>query len=130
MIEPLAYVALTIVAVVAGFVEFIAGGGGLIMHPALLFAGVPPLYALGTNKLQSVFGTAIALRNYGVGAGRMASEPLTSRWSSSARCWRAVVKSSETRLLNLIIPFLLSPPALYVLLSPRMTDEDAHHRFS
>ena len=44
--------------------DSIAGGGGLIVIPALLFAGVPPLYALGTNKLQSVFGTAVALRNY------------------------------------------------------------------
>ena len=64
MIDPWAYAALTLVAVVAGFVDAIAGGGGLIVIPALLFAGVPPLYALGTNKLQSVFGTAVALRNY------------------------------------------------------------------
>ena len=64
MLEPWAYAALTLVAAIAGFVDSMAGGGGLIVIPALLFAGVSPLYALGTNKLQSVFGTAIALRNY------------------------------------------------------------------
>src|SRR3954462_14060937 len=64
MVEPFAYLALTAVAAVAGFVDSIAGGGGLMVIPALLFAGVPPLFALGTNKLQSVFGTAVALRNY------------------------------------------------------------------
>ena len=64
MLEPWAYAALTLVAAVAGFVDSMAGGGGLIVIPAMLFAGVPPLYALGTNKLQSVFGTAVALRNY------------------------------------------------------------------
>ncbi len=47
-----------------GFIDAIAGGGGLIMMPALLFAGVPPMEALGTNKLQSMFGTATAFRNF------------------------------------------------------------------
>ena len=64
MIEPPIYPALTVTAVFTGFIDAIAGGGGLIMMPALLSAGVPPLQALGTNKLQSVFGTGVALRNY------------------------------------------------------------------
>jgi uncharacterized membrane protein YfcA len=46
---------------VAGLVDAIAGGGGLIAVPALLFAGLPPQFALGTNKGQSVIGTAAAL---------------------------------------------------------------------
>jgi uncharacterized membrane protein YfcA len=44
---------LTAVAVLAGIVDTLAGGGGLITVPALLFSGVPPVLALGTNKLQS-----------------------------------------------------------------------------
>ena len=130
MLEPWAYAALTIVAAIAGFVDSMAGGGGLIVIPTLLFAGVPPLYALGTNKLQSVFGTAIALRNY---------------WRSGLVEWRPnrisvlvafagavagalVVQSINTTVLQLIVPLLLVASALYVLLSPRMTDDDAHHR--
>ena len=65
MIDPWIYAALTATAVLTGFIDSIAGGGGLIMMPALLFAGVPPINALATNKLQSVFGTSVALRNYG-----------------------------------------------------------------
>ena len=42
---------------VAGFIDAIAGGGGLITLPALLFAGLPPQQALATNKGQSVFGS-------------------------------------------------------------------------
>ena len=42
----------------AGFVDSIAGGGGLIAIPAYLLAGVPGHLAIGTNKLSSVFGTA------------------------------------------------------------------------
>ncbi|MEO8142283.1 MAG: TSUP family transporter, partial [Sphingomicrobium sp.] len=60
MIEPWVYPTLTAVAVLTGFIDSIAGGGGLIMMPALLFAGVPPINALATNKLQSMFGTATA----------------------------------------------------------------------
>ena len=44
----------------AGFVDAIAGGGGLISLPAYLIAGVPAHMALGTNKMSSMMGTAIA----------------------------------------------------------------------
>ena len=47
---------LFIIAIVAGIVDAIAGGGGLITVPSLLLAGVPPIIALGTNRLQAVIG--------------------------------------------------------------------------
>ena len=49
---------LFVVAVVAGFIDTLAGGGGLIVLPALIVSGIPPLFALGTNKLQGSMGTA------------------------------------------------------------------------
>jgi hypothetical protein len=55
---------LTTVAFVAGLIDAIAGGGGLISLPALLAAGLPPHVALGTNKGQSTFGTFSALIQY------------------------------------------------------------------
>ena len=132
MIEPWIYPLLTAVAVLTGFIDAIAGGGGLIMMPALLFCGVPPLDALGTNKLQSMFGTGTALRNY---------------WRSGLVEWRPnrltvllvfigaavgalVVQAIEAHLLGLIIPVLLVAAAVYILLSPRMTDDDVHQRVS
>ena len=48
-------------SLVAGFIDAIAGGGGLLTLPALLSAGLPPHLALGTNKGQSVFGSGTAL---------------------------------------------------------------------
>jgi uncharacterized membrane protein YfcA len=48
----------------AGFVDAIAGGGGLIALPALLAVGLPPAMALGTNKLQGSFGTLSAAVNF------------------------------------------------------------------
>jgi uncharacterized membrane protein YfcA len=49
------------VALVAGTVDAIAGGGGLVTLPAFLAVGLPPHLALGTNKGQSVFGSFAAL---------------------------------------------------------------------
>lgn len=48
----------------AGFVDSIAGGGGIISLPALLATGMPPHLALGTNKLQGSFGSLTAAINY------------------------------------------------------------------
>lgn len=48
---------LFVAAFVAGFIDSIAGGGGMITIPALLLAGISPLQALATNKLQSSFGS-------------------------------------------------------------------------
>ncbi len=55
---------LSCAAFLAGFIDSIAGGGGLITLPALLAAGVPAHFALGTNKFQSMFGTTSALVNF------------------------------------------------------------------
>lgn len=51
-------------AFLAGFVDAIAGGGGLISLPAYFIAGVPPHIALGTNKLASSMGTSVSTFRY------------------------------------------------------------------
>ena len=48
----------------AGFIDAIAGGGGLIALPAYLFAGIPVHIAMGTNKLSSSLGTLSASLTY------------------------------------------------------------------
>jgi len=55
---------LFISGVFAGFVDSIAGGGGIITLPTLLAIGIPPHQALATNKLQSSFGSFTATLNY------------------------------------------------------------------
>jgi uncharacterized membrane protein YfcA len=55
----------------AGFVDSIAGGGGLISLPAFLFAGLPVHAAIATNKLQATMGTAVATLRYAL-AGYLA----------------------------------------------------------
>jgi uncharacterized membrane protein YfcA len=130
MIEPWLYPVLTAVALLTGFVDAIAGGGGLIMMPALLVSGVPPLQALGTNKLQSMCGTFVAMRNYGSkGLIEWRRNLPTVLVVFLGSCTGVLlVQRVEAETLALIIPLLLLANAVYILVSPRMTDEDAHHR--
>jgi uncharacterized membrane protein YfcA len=130
MIDPWIIAALTATAVLTGFIDAIAGGGGLIMMPALMFAGVPPIQALGTNKLQSMFGTATAYRNF---ARKGLVEWLNYKGMialvfAGASVGVIAVQSIDPGALRLIIPLLLVAVALYVILSPRMSDDDAHER--
>jgi hypothetical protein len=53
-------------AFIAGFVDSIAGGGGLISLPAFILAGLPVHNAIGTNKLSSTMGTTIATIKYAI----------------------------------------------------------------
>ncbi len=52
------------VSFIAGFVDSIAGGGGLLMIPAILLSGIPAHVALGTNKLVSSLGTSVSVWNF------------------------------------------------------------------
>ncbi len=59
-VDPATLALLALVAFVAGFIDAVAGGGGLLTIPALLMAGLPPHLVLGTNKLCATFGSATA----------------------------------------------------------------------
>lgn len=63
-IELIWILVLALAGFIAGFVDSIAGGGGMVTVPALMLAGLPPHLALGTNKGQSVFGSGVALYRY------------------------------------------------------------------
>ncbi|HAM70479.1 MAG TPA: hypothetical protein DCM86_02425 [Verrucomicrobiales bacterium] len=109
----------------AGFVDAIAGGGGLITLPALLWTGLPPQVALGTNKLQSSCGTSLAaFRYWQAGLMRSTGIPLgvaatfLAAWGGSAAAAHA-----PADLLRRIIPFLLIAIALYVGLRPSLGSE-------
>ncbi len=65
--SPLGTALLAGAAFVAGLIDAIAGGGGLVSLPALLAAGLPPQIALGTNKGQAVFGAVASAVSF---AGR------------------------------------------------------------
>ena len=57
-------IGLTLIAFVAGYIDAIAGGGGMLNLPALLLAGVPPVSALAVNKITGIAGTTVAVSKY------------------------------------------------------------------
>ena len=58
------YVIFLLTGIIAGFIDAIAGGGGIIAIPVLLASGMPPHVALATNKLQGTFGSGMASINF------------------------------------------------------------------
>jgi len=64
MVQPWQLPLLFGTGLVAGFVDSVAGGGGLITLPVLMNLGIDPKLALGTNKLQATFGSGSAAWHY------------------------------------------------------------------
>jgi uncharacterized membrane protein YfcA len=110
--------ALFAVALVAGVVDAIGGGGGLLTVPALLWAGLPPHLALGTNKGQSAFGSGAALVGYaraGLIDGRRARWTFPLGLAGSLAGAALVLRVSPDRLRPLVL-VLLAAAAVFVAL--------------
>ncbi|PKA42561.1 hypothetical protein CWR43_17090 [Rhizobium sullae] len=116
----------------AGFVDAIAGGGGLITVPAMLIAGIPPLQALGTNKVQSVFGAASATIAYArKGHVNLREQlPMAMMAAMGGALGAALATIVPGDVLRAIMPVLLIAIALYFAFKPNLNDLDKHRRIS
>jgi uncharacterized membrane protein YfcA len=132
VIEPWQLPLLFLVGLAAGFVDSIAGGGGLISLPTLLSCGLDPQIALGTSKLQGTFGSGSATWHY--------ANAKTVALSDCIRCFiltllgagagTLVVQQIDPSFLKRLIPILLIAVAIYVLVKPQLGAEDVHPRMS
>ncbi|QID16695.1 TSUP family transporter [Nitrogeniibacter mangrovi] len=123
---------LALVAFLGGFISSIAGAGGMLVLPCLLWAGVPPVLALGTNKTQSVFGTLSSAVNY-FRQGHLDLAPLraTLAWAFvGAIGGTLLVQSLDKAFLETLLPWILIVLAAYFALSPRISDRDTPARLS
>jgi uncharacterized protein len=121
---------LFMLALSAGLVDAIAGGGGLITVPALLWAGLAPVEALATNKAQGVFGTLASTAHFvrrGTIDLRSAVLAVLCTFAGAA-IGALAVQFIATDLLSRLIPLLLIGFALYFLFSPRVSDIDSRRR--
>ncbi|WP_107850334.1 TSUP family transporter [Oceanimonas marisflavi] len=121
---------LALAALLAGFIDAIAGGGGLITVPALLATGMPPTMALATNKLQSCFGSFSASLYYlrrGLIDWRIMKWAVACTFVGSM-LGTLLVQRIDASVLEKVLPFLLAAFALYFLLSPKVGDEDRSRR--
>ncbi|MGU3400715.1 TSUP family transporter [Brucellaceae bacterium D45D] len=121
---------LTAAAFIAGIIDSIAGGGGMITIPALLLAGVPPVEALGTNKLQGLFGSSSATIAYArkgyVNIATQWPEAIASAVGSVFGALLATVLPVE--IMRAALPLLLIAIALYFALKPSLGDVDRARR--
>lgn len=63
-LTPTTFLIVCPLALLAGFIDSIAGGGGMISLPAYYLAGLSPALAAGTNKLSAMMGTSLATVNF------------------------------------------------------------------
>ncbi|SQI43958.1 Sulfite exporter TauE/SafE [Serratia plymuthica] len=121
-----------VVALLAGFIDSIAGGGGLLTVPALLAVGVSPAQALATNKLQSVGGSFSAslyfIRRRAVDLNDQKLTILLALIGSIAGA--ILVQHMRADLLRQMLPLLVIGIGLYFLLTPRLGESDRQRRLS
>ena len=116
----------------AGFVDTIAGGGGLITLPVLLSLGLDPAHALGTNKLQSTFGSSSASWHF-ARAGTVNLKECVRGFAITfvaAMLGAFTVRQLDPSFLNRFIPVLLVALAVYALLKPELGHKDHPPRMS
>ena len=109
------------VAVVAGFLDTLVGGGGLLAVPALLLSGIPPIYVLGTNKFQGSMGTGLATF--------LLFKKKKLDWNSVKNLMFAsfigsivggvIIQFFDTQFLSFVIPIVLVFIAIYFIISPK-----------
>ncbi len=109
------------VGLVAGFLDTLVGGGGLLAVPALLLSGIPPIYVLGTNKFQGSMGTGIAtlllFRKKKLNWNEVKYLMLVAFIGSVIG--GLIVQFIDTNALSYAIPIVLVFISIYFIISPK-----------
>lgn len=122
MIDPYIAIALFAAGLVSGFVDSIAGGGGLITVPALLLAGLGPKEALATNKFQASFGSSMATWQY-YRHGHIEIRPAIPGVAVTfiaAACGTLTVRAISPDILGRIVPIAMGAILVYTAISPKL----------
>lgn len=120
------FMILFVTAIAAGFIDAVAGGGGMICLPVLLSLGIPAHIALATNKLQGSFGTFVAVMTF-----------YKKGMINFKEIWRGIlftflgaifgtlaVLVIDAKILNYIMPILLFLIFIYTIFSPNLGEND------
>ena len=131
-VDPGLIAGLFAVAMAAGCVDAIAGGGGLITMPALILAGLDPVSAIATNKLQGSAGSCSAT----VAFARRGLIDWPRAWPIAVTAGAASILGAlcvsllPRAVLDAGVPVLLVGIALYFATAKRMSSEDAAARLT
>ncbi|CAM3341673.1 sulfite exporter TauE/SafE family protein [Xenorhabdus nematophila] len=129
-LSPEIYAFLFLVAVIAGFIDSIAGGGGLLTIPALLSTGVSPVQALATSKLQAI-GSSFSASLYFI--RRRVIDWQSQRFAIimtliGAMLGALLVQFISPDFLRYLLPIMVMIIGLYFLLVPSIGAEDRQRR--
>jgi len=118
-LDPSVILTLCSVGFVAGFIDAIAGGGGMLTVPTLLTTGLPPHLALGTNKLAATFGSFTASVTF---YKKKLFDPHFWRYSLISTAIGAIIGTIlvnylSTEFLDKVLPILIMITAVYTLLA-------------
>lgn len=119
LLDPASLALLCGVAFVAGFIDAVAGGGGLLTVPAFLTTGLPAHIALGTNKLAASFGSLTTSITF---YRKRLFDPLFWRYCIAATATGALIgtlvaDTLSVETLNKLIPLIILATAIYTLLN-------------
>lgn len=130
VVGPLWVALLFCVAMLAGFIDSIAGGGGMLTVPALLSVGLSPARALATNKLQSVGGSfSASLYFVRRKAVNLREQKLNIAMTFiGAILGATLIQHIQADILRQILPLLLIGLGIYFLLMPKVGEEDRQRR--
>ncbi len=113
----------------AGFVDAIGGGGGLISLPAYLFAGIPVHTAIGTNKFSAVFGTSLATGRFakqGMIEKRLALPAVAAAFVGASIGARLSLRMPER--MTLIILLVILPFVAFLVLNKKLLRDRARRK--
>lgn len=126
------FILLFFVAFFSGFIDAIAGGGGLITIPALIAVGIPEHVALATNKLQATFGSFTAAANF----THKKMVDFNSLWCGiiwtfvGAVCGTWSVLLLDATVIKYLIPICLVAILIYTIFSPNLGEIDKEKRMN
>lgn len=110
------------VALMAGFIDAMAGGGGLLTIPALLLTGMNPVAVLATNKLQACagsFSASVTMIKKGLIHPKMMKIALLFAFVGSG-VGTILVQLSPPEFLQKALPFVIGTVGVYTLFSPNL----------
>lgn len=119
MFDPLQLLGLFVLALVAGTIDAMAGGGGLLTVPGLMATGIPPISVLATNKMSAIFSPISAVYHFWK-SGRL---PVLKLWRPAlfsmlaAMAGAASISLIDTNILKQMVPFFLIGLCGWLLIS-------------
>lgn len=119
MVDPLQLLSLFVLALVAGTIDAMAGGGGLLTIPGLMATGLPPISVLATNKMSAIFSPLSAAVHF----WRNGRLDILKLWKPAllsclgAACGAASLTFIDSSILKRLVPFFLIAICGWLLIS-------------